>query len=327
MIGRAAGAHRWVIALVVAGAPLALLAALAMGSVDLGTERWALAVTGRGDADAHEIVWGLRAPRALAGFATGALLALAGALLQVLLRNPLADPYVLGVSGGAAVGGLGAMLLGLAAAWISVAALAGAVIVTAALVVFAASAGSWDTSRVLLAGVGFSAASGACVSLILTLAPAQQVHGMLFWLMGDLGAVADSRLAWLALAVALAAAWILADDIDLLALGPVKAATLGVAVERVQWIAFACAIVASAAAVLIAGAVGFVGLAVPHLLRLAGIHRHDRLLPLAALAGGTLVVIADTLARTVARPIELPVGAITALVGVPVLIYLLVRTR
>jgi iron complex transport system permease protein len=186
------------------------------------------------------------------------------------------------------------------------------------LTAFAARASGWEPYRVLLAGVGFASASGAIVTLILSLAPAQQIHGMLFWLMGDLGAIADSRLAWAALAVALVLAASQASAIDLLALGPVKAAALGVAVGRVRWVGYGCAILATSAAVLLAGTVGFVGLVVPHLLRLAGIHEHRGLLPLAALAGGTLVVIADTLART---------GALTALVGVPVLLVLIARSR
>lgn len=314
----------WLVALAV---PLALALGLAVGSVELGARDWLAAIAGGGSDTAREIVWGLRAPRVLAGFVAGASLALAGALLQALLRNPLADPYVVGVSGGAAVGALAALGLGLTAAAASLAAAAGAAVVTLLLALFAVRRTGWDPFRVLLAGVGLAAACGAAVGVLLALAPAEQVHGMLFWLMGDLGAAPDARLAWIVLGVALAASIVIANDLDLVALGTRKAATLGVAVVRVQWIAFAAAIVATADAVLVAGAIGFIGLAVPHALRLAGVHRHRALVPLAAAGGGALLVAADAFARVVAAPVELPVGAITAAIGVPVLFWLLARTR
>jgi iron complex transport system permease protein len=313
-------------ALAVAG-PLSIGAALAFGSVNLPFTEWLHALAGQGGETAREIVWGLRAPRAFAGFAVGALLALAGALLQVLLRNPLADPYILGVSGGAAVGALAAMLAGLAGAAMHAAAFAGACAAAAALFAFSMRFTGWNIHRVLLAGVGVAAGAGAAVSLILTLAPAGQVHGMLFWLMGDLSGAENPLAGWLALAVFLAVALGLARQLDGLALGPLKAQSLGVAVGRTQALAFLAATGATVAAVMLAGSVGFVGLVVPHLLRLAGFTGYRALLPLAALAGGTLVVVADTLARAVAAPLEFPVGALTALIGVPVLLVLLARLR
>jgi len=315
-----------VAALVVAG-PLSIAAALAFGSVSLPFDEWLHALAGQGDGTAREIVWGLRAPRAFAGFAVGALLALAGALLQVLLRNPLADPYILGVSGGAAVGALAAMLAGLAGAVVHAAAFTGACAAALALLAFSMRFTGWNIHRVLLAGVGIAAGAGAAVSLILTLAPAGQVHGMLFWLMGDLSGAERPLPGWIALAVALALALALSHPLDGLALGPLKAQSLGIAVGRTQALAFLAATGATVAAVMLAGSVGFVGLVVPHLLRLAGFTAHRVLLPLAALAGGTLVVVADTLARAVAAPLEFPVGALTALIGVPVLLVLLARSR
>ena len=324
---RAAGARGSLVAALVVAGPLAICAALAFGSVSLPLAEWLRALAGGGDDTTREIVWGLRAPRALAGFAVGALLALAGALLQVLLRNPLADPYILGVSGGAAVGALAAMLAGLAGALVHAFAFAGACTAAAALLAFSMRFTGWNVHRVLLAGVGIAAGAGAAVSLILTLAPAGQVHGMLFWLMGDLSGAEHPLAGWIVLAVALALALGLARDLDGLALGPLKAQSLGVAVGRTQALAFLAATGATVAAVLLAGSVGFVGLVVPHLLRLAGFTAHRALLPLAALAGGTLVVIADTLARAVAAPLEFPVGALTALIGVPVLLLLLARSR
>ncbi len=313
-------------ALAVAG-PLSIGVALAFGSVNLPFTEWLHALSGQGGDTAREIVWGLRAPRAFAGFAVGALLALAGALLQVLLRNPLADPYILGVSGGAAVGALAAMLAGLAGAIVHASAFAGACAAALALFAFSMRFTGWNIHRVLLAGVGIAAGAGAAVSLILTLAPAGQVHGMLFWLMGDLSGAERPLNGWIALAAALALALGLARQLDGLALGPLKAQSLGIAVGRTQALAFLAATGATVAAVMLAGSVGFVGLVVPHLLRLAGFTGHRVLLPLAALAGGTLVVVADTLARAIAAPLEFPVGALTALIGVPVLLVLIARSR
>jgi iron complex transport system permease protein len=314
-------------AVVVALVPASLVLAVAFGSVDLAPGTLGDALLGRGDEIAREIVWGVRAPRALAGFACGGLLALAGALLQVLLRNPLADPTILGVSGGAAAGALAAMLAGAAAAGVNLAALAGASI--AALAVFAFSLGrsGWNPYRVLLTGVALASGFGALVSLILALAPSAQVQGMLFWLLGDLSPAGDPTAALAVLGICAVIAFSQAAALDVLVLGEDKARSLGVPVTRLQAIAFGCATVATVAAVLLGGAIGFVGLVVPHLLRLTGVHRHSALLPLAACLGGSLLALADTLARTVAAPAELPVGVLTAMIGVPVLLVLLARLR
>lgn len=311
----------------IVAAPLSIIAATLFGSVVIEADNWAAALVGRADATTVEIVWRLRIPRAGAAFVTGAMLALAGVLLQNLLRNPLADPYVLGLSGGASVGAMLGMLTGLSAWSLHLAALAGAAVIACALVAFAARATGWDIHRVLLVGVGLASACGALVSLLLTLAPTAQLPGLLYWLIGDL---AGATLHWStipALFAAVFAASAIAADLDALALGPDQARLLGVAVGRTQTIAFSIAAVATVSAVLIGGAIGFVGLAVPHLLRLLGVHAHRWLVPLAALAGGTLVTLADTVARSAAAPIEIPVGIATALLGVPVLLWLVARTR
>jgi len=314
-------------AVVIALVPVSLALGVAFGSVDLGPGRLADALLLRGDDIAREIVWGVRAPRALAGFACGGLLALSGALLQVLLRNPLADPAILGVSGGAAAGALAAMLAGAAAAGVNLCALAGASIAAAAVLAFSLGRSGWNPYRVLLTGVALASGFGALVSLILSLAPASQVQGMLFWLLGDLSPAGDPTAALVALAACAALAFSQSGALDVLVLGEDKAKSLGVAVTRLQAIAFGCASVATAAAVLLGGAIGFVGLVVPHLLRLSGVHRHALLIPLAACLGGSLLALADTLARTVAAPAELPVGVLTAMIGVPVLLVLLARLR
>ena len=312
---------------VLLGAPLALAAALWFGSVDLPAREWLDTIAGNGSETSREIVWGLRAPRALAAFAVGALLAVAGTLLQVLLRNPLADPTILGVSGGAAVGAMVGLLLAWPGWAVQAAALAGACAAAGSLLVLALRLTGWNIHRVLLTGVAIGAACGAIVSLLLALAPPGRLHGMLFWLLGDLSGAEHPLAPWIAAVVVVAASQALAPRLDALALGTLKARSLGVAVGATQTVAFLAATVATVAAVLVAGSIGFVGLVVPHALRLAGFGDHRRLVPLAALAGGALLTAADTLARTVVAPLEFPVGAITALVGVPVLLALLTRSR
>lgn len=301
-----------------------LLAALAAGSLAVPFGE-VLATLGGADTPSRAIVLDLRMPRALAGFACGGLLALAGTLMQVLLRNPLADPYVLGISGGAGVGALAAMLLGLAGLGIASLSFGGAL--AAMLLVFglAHGDGSWTQTRLLLTGVVVAAGCGAVVALILTLAPEQKIHGMLFWLMGDLSQVADPRLSLTVLALGLLAALPFARELNLLARGAEQAAALGVAVPVLRRVVYIVASLTTAVAVTTAGSIGFVGLVVPHLVRLAIGNDQRLLLPASVLAGGSLLVLADTAARTVVAPIQLPVGVLTALIGVPVFLYLLGR--
>ena len=307
---------------------LALLAlvsgalALAVGSVRVPLTEVFATLLGNGS---NEVVRSLRLPRALSGFACGGLLALSGALLQVLLRNPLADPYVLGVSGGASVGALLAMLFGFAAAGINGLAFAGAL--TAMLVVFGLSRGdgSWTQTRLLLTGVIVAAGCGAVVALLLSIAPDQQLRGMLFWLMGDLSQTGQPELMLAALALLVLLSLAFARELNLLARGADVALTLGVPVARLRFGVYLVASLATAVAVTQAGSIGFVGLIVPHLVRLAVGNDQRLLLPASALAGGTLLVLADTLARSVIAPQQLPVGVLTALIGVPAFLLLLAR--
>jgi iron complex transport system permease protein len=316
-----------VLALLAVLSVASLAAALAAGSiaVPLGDVLTALAGSATPPPHHATIVLELRLPRALAGFACGGLLALAGALMQVLLRNPLADPYVLGISGGAGVGALFAMLIGLAGLGIAGFSFVGAL--AAMLLVFglARGDGSWTQTRLLLTGVVVASGCGAIVALILTLAPEQKIHGMLFWLMGDLGQAAETWPALLALILALSATMPFARELNLLARGADQATALGVTVPALRRVVYAIASLATAVAVTTAGSIGFVGLIVPHLVRLALGNDQRLLLPAAVLAGGSLLVLADTLARTVVAPIQLPVGVLTALIGVPVFLYLLGR--
>lgn len=284
-----------------------------------------LSVLDGADNASRSIVLDLRLPRALAGFACGGLLALAGALMQVLLRNPLADPYVLGISGGAGVGALLAMLLGLAGLAVPGFAFAGAL--AAMLLVFglAHGDGSWTQTRLLLTGVVVASGCGAIIALILTLAPEQKIHGMLFWLMGDLSQAAGFGPPLAMLVLSLAATLPFARELNLLARGADQALTLGVAVPTLRRVIHVIGSLATAVAVTTAGSIGFVGLVVPHLVRLAMGNDQRLLLPASALAGGSLLVLADTLARTVVAPMQLPVGVLTALIGVPAFLYLLNR--
>jgi iron complex transport system permease protein len=180
---------------------------------------------------------------------------------------------------------------------------------------------------VLLTGVALASGFGALVGLMLALAPAAQAQGMLFWLLGDLSPAGDPTAALVVLAACAALAFSQSAALDVLVLGEDKARSLGVAVTRLQMLSFGCATVATVAAVLLGGTIGFVGLVVPHLLRLSGVHRHRALVPLAVCLGGSLLALADTLARTVAAPAELPVGVLTAMIGVPALLLLLTRLR
>jgi iron complex transport system permease protein len=303
---------------------LAVAASLAFGSsgIDSPWERFAA-----GDPLVRTIVLELRLPRALAAFGAGSVLALAGVLMQALLRNPLADPYVLGVSGGAAVGALAVMLAGLAGFAVDAGAVVGAF--GAMLLVFAVAhgPGGWTTTRLLLTGVVVAAGCGAIVSLLLSLSDDLRLRGMLFWLLGDFGYV---RTPWTLVTLGLAAiplCLLAARPLDALARGELQAQVLGVPVRGLRMAIYVAASVLTAAAVTTAGSIGFIGLVTPHLVRLLIGSSHRGVIPAAALAGGALLVVADLLARTIVAPRQLPVGALTALIGVPLFLLLMRRQR
>jgi iron complex transport system permease protein len=300
-----------------------LCAGIRFGSVSIGAGEVLDALAGYSTGPVRDILLELRLPRVVAAFACGGLLALAGAMLQVLLRNPLADPYVFGVSGGAALGVLTAMLFGLGALIQTGLGFGGAL--AALLLVFALSfrSGDWNPYRLLLTGVVVAAGLGALLSLILVLAPQTGVKGMLFWLMGDLSHASNPWPALAVLVLLLLASAPLAQAMNVLALGRDKAQSLGVAVTAVEITLYLLAAAATLTAVLIGGTIGFVGLIVPHLVRLLGLADHRWLLPAVVLAGGGLLVLADTAARSLWAPTQLPVGVLTALLGVPVLLLLL----
>lgn len=274
-----------------------------------------------------QILRELRLPRAANAFVTGALLGLAGALMQVLLRNPLADPYILGISGGASVGALLALTAGAGMLALHSAAFAGALL--SMLLVFSLShgRGSWDTTRLLLTGVVLAAGWGAVISLLLALGPDTRLQGMLFWLMGDLGYTRSALPGTLALLLLVPVALAVAPALNLLAGGELRAAALGIEVPRLRVLVYFLASLATASAVTQAGNIGFVGLVAPHMLRLAGARDHRVLIPAVILLGGALLSLADALSRLLIEPRQLPVGVLTALLGVPLFLFLLYRAR
>jgi iron complex transport system permease protein len=322
------------------GLRLALLVAAVLGSVALATGlgparisagRVLAVLEGGGDAAARGIILGLRLPRAVQGCLVGGGLAVAGAAFQALLRNPLAEPYVLGVSGGAALGAVGAIVLGWAAAgpWsLPLAAFLGALLaVGLVLLVAARTRPALDTRVLLLAGVVAGAFFNALIMLCLSLGRVETFRSAIFWMMGSLSGAGWTENALLAAYVLPAAALLLAlaRSLDLLAVGEETALYLGTRVEWTKRAVYVATSLLVAATVSVAGAIGFVGLIVPHAIRLAWGSEHRLLLPASLLAGGAFVVLADTAARTVLAPAELPVGVVTAIIGVPLFVVLLVR--
>jgi iron complex transport system permease protein len=299
---------------------------LLMGSVELsGQQVW----QGLTDSSslAHTLIVELRLPRVLAAFAVGGLLALAGMLMQVLLRNPLADPFVMGVSGGASVAALLAILLGAGTIAVGTAASAGAF--AAVLLVFwlAYSADGWATTRLLLTGVVIASGASAIVSLLLSIGEDARLRGMLFWLMGDLSFAGPPWSLLALLAAATAVGLLAAKHLNVLARGELQALSVGVPVSTLRAGIFLSSSVLTAATVTAAGTIGFVGLVTPHLARLLVGSDHRRVLPAAVLLGACTVATADLLARTLLAPRQLPVGALTALVGVPLFLALVRKTE
>ncbi|MBZ2169733.1 iron ABC transporter permease [Marinobacter sp. F4216] len=306
---------------------MAGIASVSLGSSAVGLLDTLKVLIGGGTELQRTLVLELRLPRTLSAYAVGGLLAVAGALMQVLLRNPLADPYVLGLSGGAAVGALLAMLAGLAGVLVSGSAFAGAMFATLLVFGLAHGRGSWTSSRLLLTGVVVAAGWGALITLMLAMAPARQLPGMLYWLMGDLSHAGNPWPALILLFVVCLLVFPLGRTLNVLARGPLQAAALGVSVRPLEWLIYLLASLLTATAVTLAGSIGFVGLVVPHMLRLVLGNDQRLILPACALAGGALLVLADMLARVIIAPEQLPVGVITALLGVPTFLYLLYRSR
>jgi iron complex transport system permease protein len=308
---------------------LVMAGAVAIGSVPLSLRELVSALSGHGSTESL-IVWQLRVPRVLLAFLVGGGLGVTGAALQALVRNPLADPYLLGLSGGAGLGAVAAIALNTGAAWaVPLAAFAGALAAVALVYRLAVVSGRRLDPRVLLlAGVVVGAFAAAIMSAIIVLSDAPQLRNAILWLLGGLGSASWDALLLLSLysVVPLAALWFVARQLDLLALGEETAAHLGADPERLKRTVYLAASLLTAASVATCGIIGFVGLVIPHAVRRAWTPLHRILVPASFLAGGAFLVLADALARTVLRPVELPVGVVTALVGVPLFAVLLRRT-
>jgi iron complex transport system permease protein len=302
-----------------------LALSLSSGSVAVSTSELWNCLTRQSNGMACEVILNLRLPRAVAALAAGGLLALAGALMQVLLRNPLADPFVMGVSGGAAATALAAISLGLGSLAVDVAATAGALLTTALVFLLARGEGGWVPTRLLLTGVVVAAGTGALVSTLLILSDEVQMRGMLFWLMGDLSLSGSGWPLLLMLLMATLATYPFARHLNLLARGDLQAQLMGAPVRGLRIGIFVAGSVLTAMAVTAVGTIGFIGLVTPHMVRLLLGSDHRVTLPATALLGGALLMFADLCARTWFAPRQLPVGALTALVGVPIFLILMKR--
>ncbi|GAB4372704.1 MAG: iron ABC transporter permease [Deltaproteobacteria bacterium] len=311
------------------GAALAL--SVSTGPVPVSMEEvwralWGGAAPGPGRT-AAKVVLSLRLPRALLGAIVGGALSCSGVAFQALLRNPLADPYILGVSGGAAVGALTASLLRVGNSFLPLpaCAFAGASIAASGVFLLARRRGGVSRERLILMGVVVGAFLNALILLMVALSPPGKIPGAIYWLMGDLGLGTPRRVAILVphVAVGLAVLFLLARGIDLLLLGDEAAFQAGLPVERVKTAVYLTASLLAGSVVAVSGLIGFVGLIVPHGARVLVGAGHRRLLPAAFLLGAAFLVVADLLARTAGPTGELPVGAVTALAGAPFFLYLL----
>lgn len=309
-----------------------MLTALAVGPVSVPLAEVIAALRGQADPTAQTIVTGLRLPRVALAALVGGALAVTGAVFQALLRNPLAEPYVLGVSGGAAVGAVAAIVLGMTVTSVIVLplfAFIGAVTAIGLVLAMAAGRGrGLDVRILLLAGVVVGAFFNAIILLIINFADVETFRAALMWMMGSFaGATVEGVLATAMYVVPTVLGLILfARPLNLLAVGEQSAFHLGVDVRRFKLTVYIVTSLVVGGCVAAAGAIGFVGLVVPHALRLVRGSDHRWLLPACALTGASFMVAADTVARTVVAPAELPVGVVTALIGVPVFLWLLLRT-
>ncbi|TFB80752.1 iron ABC transporter permease [Terrimesophilobacter mesophilus] len=275
------------------------------------------------------IVWDLRLPRILTAGAVGAGLAIAGVVMQAITRNPLADPYLLGLSSGASLGAVAVLLLG-SALLLPFAAFLGAMIALAATLVLAGAFGRITPGRTILAGIAVSALAGAVTSLIIFwTVTGDSYREILGWLLGSLAGARWPAVGIAAVAILVAGVPITLSGrvLDAFAFGDTSAATLGINVQATRWIMLTGAAVLTGAMVSVSGAIGFVGLILPHAVRLLVGPRHRLLLPLSALVGASFLIWADTAARSLFDPRELPVGIVTAIIGAPVFAALLARRR
>lgn len=306
----------------------ALLIGLKAGNLNLSWPQfWNLLISGPGASVEQVILWQVRLPRVLLAALVGAALSLSGTTFQAVLRNPLADPYLLGVSGGAALGAVAALSSGVNSALLVPAAAFCGALLALFLVYLVARAHSCSSHTLILSGVMIGSLAAALLLFLLWRAPVAATRQAVFWLAGNLSLADPGWLAasagWIAPAFVLL--WLLASRLDLLTQGEDTARDLGLNVAATRLILFVLAGALTACAVALAGLIGFVGLVVPHICRMLAGPGHRRLLPLAALFGASFLIVADALARSIYAPAEIPVGVITALLGAPFFLFLLRR--
>jgi len=313
---------------------VALFAGFSVGALPVP---WLDLLQDRADAMVATVLMEIRLPRVLLAAAVGAALALAGGVLQGLFRNPLADPQLIGISGGAALGAVGMIVLGpmlalppaLAAFALPGAAFLGAVTVTASLFALGSRQGELGVARMLLVGIAINALAGVGIGAFTYLSDDAQLRTLTFWTMGSFGSATWQTLMPAVSLILVAGAGLLfaPRHLDLLQLGEIEARRLGVSLPGLKRRLVVCAAAAVGAGVALSGIIGFVGLVVPHLVRMLGGVNHGYLLPAAALLGAGLMIVADLLARTLMAPAEVPVGLITSAIGGPFFLWLIVRLR
>lgn len=271
----------------------------------------------------YQIIVELRIPRTLSAFVTGGLLAMSGVIMQILLRNPLADPYILGISGGAAVASLLCLFFGVAGYWLTGAAWLGSLCVMAIILGLAKKYHSWDSEKILLTGVALTSGFSALISFILMISTDRELHSMLFWLLGDLSYAHKPYLESAILLIAGLLGLSLAKQLNVLARGNREAESLGIRLSSLHKQLYILCSLLTATAVALAGCIGFIGLIVPHVLRLLGGYDHRWLIPSSVLLGGSLLTLADTFSRSLFAPAQIPVGMMMAFLGIPVFLWLL----
>lgn len=279
------------------------------------------------------ILWDVRFPRVMMGLLVGASLAITGAALQALLRNPLADPYVLGISSGAALGATIGLALGLGTlmggVWLPLCAFIGGGITIVLVYAIAVSQGQLSVHTLLLAGVIINAVCSALMMFATSIVNPSALYRVVLWLMGTLSAQGRTALIGIAACVVVGLLWLLrySQALNLLVTGEDVSRSMGVESDHVQRMVFVISAILTGVVVSLCGMIGFVGMVVPHLVRIVCGADHRLLLPVSALTGGMLLIVADTVARTVVAPAEIPVGVVTALIGGPFFLYLLITRR
>lgn len=306
-------------------AMLVFMIALTTGAYPINISDIGQLLLHRGSPIIRHIFLDLRLPHVFEAWLVGGLLALAGCLMQILLTNPLADPYVLGTSGGAAVANLIAMLLGLSLFWQHCATILGA-FAAMMLVLYLARFATGNCYRLLLIGFITAAGFAAIISLILCITPAESLHPMLFWLMGDIDTNSGSLYGMLVLTFGLFISLLISKQLNILYRGELVAQGLGIATQNLYFIIYLLCVLLTATAVTLAGTIGFIGLIIPHIARLIVGTDHRYLLPASVLAGGSLLCFADLLARNLFSPQQIPVGIMTAFIGIPIFLILLRRS-